>query len=60
MQDENDAERVKAFYENGRQELDVLRRSAIVNSLYGGRKLVIERGAPDVEEPEPTLQRGDN
>lgn len=56
-QQESDPERVKTFYDNGLRELEVLRRAAIVNSLYGGRKLVVERsGAEDKVE----LERGDN
>ncbi|KZV95996.1 hypothetical protein EXIGLDRAFT_765688 [Exidia glandulosa HHB12029] len=57
LQNESDAERIKAFYDNGLRELEVLRRSAIVNSLYGGRRLVVERS--DAEE-KIELERGDN
>jgi LYR motif-containing protein 4 len=35
-------ERVSQFYTDNLNELDVLRRASIVNSIYGGRKLVVE------------------
>ncbi|KIJ25293.1 hypothetical protein M422DRAFT_178505 [Sphaerobolus stellatus SS14] len=35
-------ERVSDFYKANLEELDILRRSAVVNSIYGGRKLVVE------------------
>ncbi|EJD51870.1 hypothetical protein AURDEDRAFT_55999 [Auricularia subglabra TFB-10046 SS5] len=52
-----DPERVQAFYDNGLHELLVLRRAAIVNSLYGGRRLVVERAGT---EDKIELERGDN
>ncbi|KAH7106815.1 hypothetical protein BKA62DRAFT_611657 [Auriculariales sp. MPI-PUGE-AT-0066] len=58
-QDEKDSESVKTFYETARQELDVLRRSAIVNSIYGGRRLVVERGSMD-HDPAAVPERGSN
>jgi LYR motif-containing protein 4 len=36
------------------KELAVIKRSAIVNSLYGGWKLVVEQ-----KKPQATLERGD-
>ncbi|KAF8511321.1 hypothetical protein JB92DRAFT_2791401 [Gautieria morchelliformis] len=35
-------ERLSQFYVDNINELDVLRRASIVNSIYGGRKLVVE------------------
>ncbi|EIN14599.1 hypothetical protein PUNSTDRAFT_58119 [Punctularia strigosozonata HHB-11173 SS5] len=37
---------LSSFYNNAVQELAVLRRSAIVNQLYGGWKLVVEKQSP--------------
>jgi hypothetical protein len=34
---------VSAFYKNALGELAVLKRSAIVNQLYGGWRLVVEK-----------------
>lgn len=51
MQNETDPAKLAAFYEDQAKELAVLKRSAIVNQLYGGRRLVVE------EEPE--RERGD-
>ncbi|KAF8583464.1 hypothetical protein K439DRAFT_1412101 [Ramaria rubella] len=40
-------ERLSQFYHENVKELNVLRRASVVNSIYGGRKLVVEsnRGA---------------
>lgn len=42
-QAETDAARVGAMYGDAVRELGVLRRSAIVNQLYGGWKLAVEK-----------------
>ncbi|KAI0701832.1 hypothetical protein BC835DRAFT_1322466 [Cytidiella melzeri] len=54
IQDEKDPAKLSAFYNERVKELSVIKRSAIVNSLYGGRKLVIEHN-----KPEATMERGD-
>ncbi|KAI0793982.1 hypothetical protein C8Q74DRAFT_1365514 [Fomes fomentarius] len=51
IQNETDPAKLAAFYGEKAKELAVLKRSAIVNQLYGGRRLVVE------EEPE--RERGD-
>ena len=35
-------ERISQFYNTNVEELDVFRRQSIINSIYGGRKLVVE------------------
>ncbi|KAG8773687.1 hypothetical protein FRC12_002380 [Ceratobasidium sp. 428] len=40
---EQDPAQVRTFYETGLKELDVLRRCAMVNRLYEGPRLVVER-----------------
>ena len=35
-------ERLQAFYDETNKELEVLKRAAVINQLYGGRKLVVE------------------
>ncbi|KAI0791529.1 hypothetical protein BC629DRAFT_1593132 [Irpex lacteus] len=56
IQDEKDTAKLSAFYNERVQELAVIKRSAIVNSLYGGRKLVVE----ELKKPEVTLERSDS
>lgn len=41
-QTERDPHKVRTLYAEAVKELAVLRRSAIVNQLYGGRKLAVE------------------
>jgi LYR motif-containing protein 4 len=43
FQDEKDPAKVTAFYNEAVKDLTVLKRSAIVNQLYGGWKLVVEK-----------------
>ncbi|KAF9781310.1 hypothetical protein BJ322DRAFT_269372 [Thelephora terrestris] len=43
IQNESDPAKLTSFYRTTVEELSVLKRSAIVNSLYGGRKLVVEK-----------------
>ncbi|KAI0342537.1 hypothetical protein BDW22DRAFT_1395573 [Trametopsis cervina] len=54
IQEESDPAKLSAFYNDRVKELAVIKRSAIVNSLYGGWKLVVEE-----KRPEATLERGD-
>ena len=54
-QDENDPAKLSSFYNERVKELAVIKRSAIVNSLYGGWKLVVE----EPKKPETTLERSD-
>lgn len=53
-QNERDPAKLSAFYNDRIKELAVIKRSAIVNSLYGGWRLVVE------EKPEETLERSDS
>lgn len=41
--DERDPTRITQLYTEGLEELDVLKRAAIVNRLYEGPKLVVEK-----------------
>jgi hypothetical protein len=43
LQNESDTARLSSFYHTAVEDLAVLKRSAIVNSVYGGRKLVVEK-----------------
>ncbi|KAH9927951.1 uncharacterized protein BXZ73DRAFT_48731 [Epithele typhae] len=52
IHNESDPAKLAAFYAEKSQELAVLKRSAIVNQLYGGRRLV-------VEDQKPVRDRGD-
>ncbi|KAH8102216.1 hypothetical protein BXZ70DRAFT_60633 [Cristinia sonorae] len=49
IKDEKDAGKLRAFYDEKTKELEVLKRSAIVNQLYGGWKLVVEKQQPSRE-----------
>ena len=51
-QSESDPAKLAAFYADRSKELAVLKRSAIVNQLYGGWRLV-------VEDQQPARERGD-
>ena len=42
-QNEPDPAKLSSFYQTAVEDLAVLKRSAIVNSVYGGRKLVVEK-----------------
>jgi hypothetical protein len=44
------------MYVDAAKDLNVLRRSAIVNQLYGGWKLAIEKQT----EPEVSMERSDS
>jgi hypothetical protein len=39
---EQDPAKLNAFIEDKKAELEVLKRSAIINQMFGGRKLVVE------------------
>jgi len=43
LQNESDPTKLSSFYHTALEDLAVLKRSAIVNSVYGGRKLVVEK-----------------
>ncbi|KAF8966960.1 hypothetical protein BDZ97DRAFT_1806104 [Flammula alnicola] len=59
IQNESDAEKVRSLYAEAVKESTVLRRSAVVNQLYGGWKLAVE--VTDVEKrPESILERSDS
>ena len=51
-------ERLQAFYNETRKELEVLKRAAVINQLYGGRKLVVE--TPDELPGAEKHERGDS
>ncbi|KAG6902576.1 hypothetical protein C0995_014583 [Termitomyces sp. Mi166 len=57
MQAESDPNRVGAMYADAVKELGVLRRSAIVNQLYGGWKLAVEDGDKLVMQQQQPLTR---
>jgi hypothetical protein len=40
---EKDPAQIRAFYDSGLKDLEVLKRCAIVNRLYEGPRLVVER-----------------
>ncbi|KIK64955.1 hypothetical protein GYMLUDRAFT_160373 [Collybiopsis luxurians FD-317 M1] len=47
IQSESDPARLKSMYSEAAQDLAVLRRSAIVNQLYGGWRLAVEDQKPE-------------
>ncbi|KAK0194429.1 hypothetical protein F5146DRAFT_436502 [Armillaria mellea] len=50
LQAETDPSKVATMYSDAMKDLVVLRRSAIVNQLYGGWKLAVEEPAPKAED----------
>lgn len=48
VQAESDPSRVQSMYAEAVRELSVLRRSAIVNQLYGGWRLAVEDKKPEM------------
>lgn len=46
QQNEKDTARVSSLYSDAVKELAVLKRSAIVNQLYGGWRLAVEKQKP--------------
>ncbi|GLB39788.1 putative complex I LYR family protein [Lyophyllum shimeji] len=59
IQAESDPNRVRNMYTEAAKELSVLRRSAIVNQLYGGWRLAVEAVEKE-KEPGEFKTRGDN
>jgi len=57
IQNETDPEKVKAMYAEAAKESTVLRRSSIVNQLYGGWKIAVEAQDPKAEA---IMDRGNN
>ena len=55
LQNENDPAKLSTFFNKHVEELAVLKRSAIVNQLYGGWRLVVEK-----DKPEHVLERADS
>ncbi|KAI0033730.1 hypothetical protein K488DRAFT_84679 [Vararia minispora EC-137] len=53
FQKESSPERLNELYSSAKKELAVLKRSAIVNRLYGGWRLA-------VEDQKPARERGNN
>jgi hypothetical protein len=59
MQEESDPQRLRSMYSDAVKESTVLKRSAIVNQLYGGWKLAVE--VQDTEKrPHLNLERADS
>ncbi|KAJ6618682.1 hypothetical protein B0H10DRAFT_1223566 [Mycena sp. CBHHK59/15] len=56
LQRESDSAKIKSMYSDAVAELAVLRRSAIINQMYGGWRLAVE----DIKKPEAIAERGDN
>jgi LYR motif-containing protein 4 len=54
---ERDPTKLNAFIEDKKKELEVLKRSAIINQMFGGRKLVVET-SEEMHVPEK-MERGD-
>lgn len=59
MQNESDPEKVRSLYSDAVKELTVLRRSAIVNQLYGGWKLAVEVKEEE-KKPDMIMERSDS
>lgn len=56
MQEETDPNKLRDMYAEALKESTTLRRSAIVNQLYGGWKVAVEVDS----KPEQTMDRGSN
>jgi LYR motif-containing protein 4 len=56
---EQDPTKLNNFMEEMKSELEVLKRAAVINQMYGGRKLVVETNE-EAPTPEKPLQRSDN
>ncbi|KAI0652185.1 hypothetical protein C8Q79DRAFT_1005411 [Trametes meyenii] len=52
IQSETDAAKLAAFYDEQARELAVLKRSAVVNQLYGGWRVAVEKEKPVHERSE--------
>ncbi|KIM41550.1 hypothetical protein M413DRAFT_71714 [Hebeloma cylindrosporum] len=59
MQNESDPEKVRSLYSDAVKDLTVLRRSAIVNQLYGGWKLAVEVKEEE-KKPDMIMERSDS
>ncbi|PVF98718.1 hypothetical protein CPB86DRAFT_774727 [Serendipita vermifera] len=59
VETEQDPTKLNNFMEEMKGELEVLKRAAVINQMYGGRKLVVEN-SEEVPTPEKPLQRSDN
>ncbi|PPR07826.1 hypothetical protein CVT24_003103 [Panaeolus cyanescens] len=59
MQNESDPEKLRSLYAEAVKESTVLKRSAIVNQLYGGWKLAVEAKETE-EDPSVVHQRSDS
>ncbi|PFH53455.1 hypothetical protein AMATHDRAFT_137494 [Amanita thiersii Skay4041] len=59
IQAEKDPEKLSSMYAEAKQDLAVLRRSAIVNQLYGGWRLSVEAQQSE-RDPDTVKDRGDN
>jgi LYR motif-containing protein 4 len=57
-QAEQDPKKLNTFMEEKKKELEVLKRAAAVNQMYGGRKLVIE--ADEEFAVPPKFERSDH
>ncbi|KAG7092871.1 hypothetical protein E1B28_009183 [Marasmius oreades] len=55
MQSETNADKLRSLFQEANAELAVIRRSAIVNQIYGGPKLVIEATLPEQEGVERSV-----
>lgn len=56
-QNESDPSKIQALYKEAVDDLAVLKRSALVNQVYGGWKLAIER---QPEDPAVARERSDS
>ncbi|KAF7440001.1 hypothetical protein PC9H_000342 [Pleurotus ostreatus] len=57
IQNESDPSKIQALYKEAVDDLAVLKRSALVNQVYGGWKLAIERQS---EDPAVARERSDS
>ncbi|KAF4579504.1 hypothetical protein EYR36_001317 [Pleurotus pulmonarius] len=57
IQNESDPSKIQALYKEAVADLAVLKRSALVNQVYGGWKLAIERQSDD---PSVARERSDS
>ena len=60
LQTESDPAKISTMYQDAVKDLAVLRRSAMVNQLYGGWKLVVEDKPQKRLAESQSLERGNN
>lgn len=60
QQNESDPDRLRSMYAEAVKESAVLKRSSIVNQLYGGWRLALEVQKEPTERPDTILERSDN